>query len=235
LLFSFLAHFLLTVTHSSLPDLIRAIEQADAPASLIGAVRALAAVRAVESIPTLIQVLGFNNPGAAIAAVDGLVQLGEVAVPPLLTQIDGYNYGARAYAIRALAAIADPRSLEVLLSAAATDFAPSVRRAATKGLGYLQWSCLPAAQIAEAQTQALQTLLTVSQDLDWAIRYAAVVGLQALAEAIATQETDAFRAAICDRLETMTQTDPDAATQARAKFALQQVQAVLSPPVAVNR
>lgn len=220
------------MTHSSLPNLIRAIEQADAPASLIGAVRALAAARAVEAIPTLIQVLGFNNPGAAIAAVDGLVQLGEGAVPPLLAQIDGYNYGARAYAIRALAAIGDPRSLEVLLSAAATDFAPSVRRAAAKGLGYLQWSRLPAAQIAEAQTQALQTLLTVSQDPDWAIRYAAVVGLQAFAEAIGSQ--DSVRSAIGDRLETMMQTDPDAATQARATYALQQVQTISSPSVAVN-
>jgi len=38
-----------------------------------------------------------------------------------------YNYGARAYSIRALAAIADPCALDVLVTAAATDFAPSVR------------------------------------------------------------------------------------------------------------
>ena len=64
------------------------------------AVRELAAATDPDAIPTLIKVLAYNNPGAAVAAVDGLVALGSTAVPTLLELIDGYNYGARAWAIR---------------------------------------------------------------------------------------------------------------------------------------
>lgn len=199
-----------------LQQLINAIDEAASPAELIGAVRALAAARLEPGIPTLIKVLGYNNPGAAAVAVGGLVQLGEVAVEPLLEQLDGYNYGARAYAIRALAAIADPRALEVLLDAAATDFAPSVRRAATKGLGYLQWKKLPTNQQSQAQVQTLQVLLRMSEDLDWAIRYAAVVGLQALGLSAIESSTQYM---ICDRLRTLATTDSDLATRSRAALA----------------
>lgn len=164
----------------------------------------------------LIKALGYNNPGAAVMAVGGLVQLGDVAVKPLLEQLDGYNYGARAYAIRALAAIAHPQALNVLLEAAATDFAPSVRRAAAKGLGYLRWQQLATDQQTEAQTQALNVLLQVATDPDWAIRYAAVVGLQALGESMLEPST---RQAICDRLDNLATTDPDLATRARAALA----------------
>ncbi|MBF2029046.1 MAG: HEAT repeat domain-containing protein [Oscillatoriales cyanobacterium C42_A2020_001] len=215
---------------SQLQALISAIEQADSPARLIGAVRALAAARLESGIPTLIQALGYNNPGAAIAAVDGLVQLGVLAVEPLLEQIDGYNYGARAYAIRALAAIADPRALEVLLSAAATDFAPSVRRAAAKGLGSLQWQYLPAQQCIQAQVEALNVLLEVSEDSDWAIRYAAVVGLQGLGESAVAPK---ILHAVSDRLHQMQLADGDLATQARAKFACDRLAAISNPQLPV--
>ena len=52
--------------------------------------------------------------------------------------LDGYNYGARAWAVRALAGIGDVRGLEVLEDALAQDIGPSVRRAAARGLGQLQ-------------------------------------------------------------------------------------------------
>ena len=67
-----------------------------------------------EAIATLVQVLGFNNPGAAVAAVDGLIALGSPAVEPLLSRLDPRNYGARAWAVRALAGIGDVRGLELL-------------------------------------------------------------------------------------------------------------------------
>jgi len=114
-------------------ELIQSVEQADSPARLVAAVHSLAAAKLEAGIPTLITILGYNNPEAAVVALEGLVQLGDVAVLPLLEQLDYYNYGPRAYSFRALAAIADPQALEKLLSAAETDFAPSVRRAAAKG------------------------------------------------------------------------------------------------------
>jgi phycocyanobilin lyase subunit beta len=199
---------------ASIPALIAAVEQADSPDRLIRAVQALAAAHDQAAIPTLIAVLGYNNPGAAVIAVKGLVQIGSAAVEPLLL-LDEYNYGARAYAIRALAAIADPRALEVLLNAAETDFAPSVRRAATKGVGALRWFQLPPESVVAAQARALQTLLLVSQDGDWSLRYAAVVGLEAMATAVA-----AATPPILTRLQQMSETENDRAVQARVRLAL---------------
>ena len=165
---------------NSLAQQIAAIDQADSPATLVAAVRSLADCQDVAAIPALIQALGYNNPGAALAAVGGLIALGDCAVAALLNQLDGYNYGARAYAIRALAAIAHPQALDVLLTAAETDFAPSVRRAAIKGLGHLRWTIAPPATVQADQHRIARSLQTISQDPDWAIRYAVVVALQAL-------------------------------------------------------
>ncbi|MBD1888264.1 MULTISPECIES: HEAT repeat domain-containing protein [unclassified Coleofasciculus] len=201
-------------------ELIRAIEQADSPGRLVASVRALTAARLEVGIPTLIAVLGYNNPGAAVAAVEGLIQLGEIAVQPLLEKLDAYDYGARAYAIRALAGIADPRALDILVEAAVTDFAPSVRRAAAKGLGNLRWNTLNAQQIQSAIARALETLLLISQDQDWAIRYAAVVGLQALSTQLEV------RPSIQKRLAEMA-LDNDPAVRARVQLAHQSL--VMSP------
>lgn len=72
--------------------------------------------------------------------------------------------------------------MDVLVPAAATDFAPSVRRAAAKGLGRLDWRKLGEEERSHSQALALQTLLAILDDSDWSIRYAAVVGLEALAQ-----------------------------------------------------
>lgn len=205
-------------TDPTIQSLINAVEAADSPAKLVGAVHALANVRSTEAIPTLIRALGFNNPGAALAAVSGLVALGEVAVPELLAQIDGYNYGARAYSLRALAAIADPRALEVLIKAAEADFAPSVRRAAIKGLGQIRWEQLEPTARESAQSQTLKTLIFVAQDVDWATRYAAIVGLQSWLTSAEIDRTDAIA-----QLDRLLQTDSDGAVRARAALAKQQL------------
>jgi phycocyanobilin lyase beta subunit len=222
------------MTHSACdPDLIQSVEQADSPARLLAAVQTLAAARLEAGIPTLISVLGYNNPEAAVAAVAGLVQLGEVAVQPLLNQLDDYNYGARAYSFRALAAIADPRALEVLLSAAESDFAPSVRRAAAKGLGNLRWSQLPPQQCSLAQDRAFQTLLLLLHDPEWGIRYAAVVGLQALAASVSETRSD-LASQILTRFDHVAQTDADLAVRARVKMAQQQLSALSTQFSAVS-
>lgn len=201
--------------------LICAVEEADSSTRLLDAVRALAEARLEAAIPTLIDTLGYNNPGAAVAAVDGLIQLGESAVPPLLNTLDGYNYGARAWAVRALAGIGDPRGLETLLVAAKTDFAMSVRRAAARGLGNLRWHQLPSEQIQSAQAQALEALLLVSQDPEWIVRYAAIVGLQKLA--LALDVTCPLHQQILDHLGDCAQTDDHLTVRARIWLAQQQL------------
>ncbi len=171
--------------YEAIAHLIQATEQADSSTLLVTAMENLAAANHVAAIPTLIAALSYNNPGAAVAAVDGLIRIGEPAVEQILTQLDGYNYTARAWAIRALAGIGDPRGLVTLLGAATADFALSVRRAAAKGLGTMKWHWFPADLLEIAQEEALESLLFVTQEDDeWIVRYAAVAGLEALAVAI---------------------------------------------------
>jgi phycocyanobilin lyase beta subunit len=194
-------------------ELINAVNQAETSAQMVTAVKNLAAAKDPEAISTLIAVFGYNNPAAAVVAVAGLTELGEIAVPQLLEQIDDYNYGARAYSIRTLAAIADPRALDVLITAAATDFAPSVRRAAAKGLGNLNWSQLGIAERQTAINRALETLLLICQDTDWSIRYAAIVGLQSLAKIAEVREI------ILTRVQEMLAHDSEKAVCARIQLA----------------
>ncbi|MEB3279358.1 MAG: HEAT repeat domain-containing protein [Lyngbya sp.] len=203
-------------------ELIRAVEQADSSDALLEAVEALAATRSPDAIPTLITVLGYNNPGAAVAAVDGLIAIGEPAVKPLLEQLDGYNYGARAWAIRALSSIGDPRGLNVLLEAAESDFSLSVRRAAARGLGTIHWEQMNPQEVSKAQNQALNTLLQATEDQEWIVRYAAVVGLQGLAREIQTCNSEWFEK-IIHRLNEIIKTDETLAVQARAKLAQQRL------------
>jgi len=175
-------------------SLIQAVEQASSSEELVQAVWALSQSQSEQAIPTLIKVLGFNNPGAAVAAVEGLVQLGDVAVPILIRDLDGYDYGARAWAIRALSRIANPQALDILTEAAISDFALSVRRAAAKGLGDLRWEQLSPEARASAQKQVLETLQTVTQDEEWIVRYAGIVGLERLARTVFTEQIHHFLA-----------------------------------------
>jgi len=201
-------------------QLIQAVEEADSSQGLINAVKNLAATHIEEGIPILITVLGYNNPGAAVAAVNGLVEIGEPAVLPLLETLDGYNYGARAWAIRALAVIGDPRGLEILLDSAANDFSFSVRRGAARGLGFIHWEKLLEAEVADAQQRVFQTLLQVSQDPEWVVRYAAVVGLQGLAKVVKFSGKNWFKD-ILNRIHQISDTDTTLAVKARAKFAVE--------------
>ncbi len=200
-------------------DLIRAVDAADSKGAMVVAVRTLVAAQDVAAIPTLVTVLGYNNPGAAVAAVDGLVALGSDAVPALLEQLDGYNYGARAWAIRALALIGDPRALPVLVETAKGDFALSVRRAAARGLGAIDWSLLPVDQVISRQADVLEVLVQATADTEWVVRYAAVAGLQNLAPALVApaQQTPVILAV----LNQVCQQDDTPAVQARAHLAVE--------------
>jgi phycocyanobilin lyase beta subunit len=198
-------------------ELIRAVTSADTSSQMVTAVKNLAAAKEPAAIPTLIAVFGYNNPAAGAVAMAALTELGTIAVPQLLAQIDDYNYGARAYSMRTLAAIADPLALDVLIIAATTDFAPSVRRAAAKGLGNLHWHQLGFLDRKIAQDRALTALLLISQDSDWSIRYAAIVGLQSLAK------NTNLLLPIQDRFKEMLAIDPEKVIRARVQVAQMQI------------
>ena len=164
--------------------LVEAVQRADSALGLFQATQALAAAAHPGGAACLVEVLGFNNPGAAVAAVDGLIAIGEPAVDTILTNIDGYNYGARAWAVRALAGIGDVRGLEVLEDALGNDIGPSVRRAAARGLGQLNFEALAPVQRRATAERCLQALVEGCRDGEWVVRYSVVVGLESLAPAL---------------------------------------------------
>ncbi|MCA2626056.1 MAG: HEAT repeat domain-containing protein [Microcystis sp. M20BS1] len=200
--------------------LIIAVEKADSANELLTAVENLAAAKSEAAIPTLTDVLRYNNPGASVAAVDGLIAIGKAAVPYLLANLDGYNYGARAWATRALAGIGDVRGLDLLLEAAVSDFSFSVRRGAARGLGNIIWSDLEKSRVSEAQKAVFAALEKLLQgDPEWVVRYAAIVGLEGLGTAAA-----AFRRAIRELLAQIGETEAEIVVRLRADQALEHLQ-----------
>jgi len=205
----------------SFKELLKAIEEADSASKLADAVKALAETNTVESIPHLISALGYNNPGAAVAAVDGLIRIGEPTVLPILELLDGYNYGARAWALRALSGLGDPRSLSLLLDTAQNDFALSVRRAAARGLGTIRWEQMEnRAEATIAQAEVLQVLLKICRDPEWVVRYSAIAGVEKLA--LNLQDGEIRRSAIA-QLQQLATSDEDLAVRSRAVMACDRI------------
>jgi phycocyanobilin lyase subunit beta len=192
--------------------LIAAVDAADSSQKLIDAVTNLAQTGLQAAAPKLIAALNYNNPGVAVAAVEGLIQIGKPAVPQLLELLDDYNYGARAWALRALSGIGDPRAFDLLLETAKNDFALSVRRAAARGLGCLQWEDMPSERRHDAQSAAMDALILVCQDPEWVVRYAAVVGLESLA--LTAQRAD-ITTHVSSAFQTLAATESEIAIRAR--------------------
>ena len=170
-----------------LKDLLLAVQTAATADSLVDATRDLAAICSdlpanssdqLTAINCLIELLSANNPGAAVAAVDGLIACKTAAVQPILNNLDEHNYGARAWAVRALAQIGDPRGLAVLQRAIEQDIGPSVRRAAAMGLGRIELAELSPEEKLETMEICLAGLKLGCADGEWIVRYAAVVGLE---------------------------------------------------------
>jgi phycocyanobilin lyase beta subunit len=141
--------------------------------------------------------------------------LGRVSVEPILNQIDGYNYGARAWAVRALAEIGDGRALELLLDSAANDFSASVRRSATKGLGNLTWEDFSAQQLCDTKQLIIDSLLKASQEPEWVVRYAAISSLEAIASIDQPK--------IIQYLQTRKSIETDMTVRARIQMALEKL------------
>ncbi|TAF50106.1 MAG: HEAT repeat domain-containing protein [Oscillatoriales cyanobacterium] len=211
-------------------QLIADLDAADSSLGVIRAVVALAATRSPAAIVKLIEVLRYNNPGAAVAAVEGLVAIGEPSVLPLLELLDGYNYGARAWAMRALSQIGDPRAIEALLEAM-VDFSLSVRRAAAKGVGSLQWQQVAAADLDGLRSRIVEALAQTATDDEWVVRYATVVGLQGVAQSLVEFPGAAADLELRDRvlseLAGRRDNDTEAAVRVRAIHALTQVIPIL--------
>lgn len=212
-----------------LQGLITAVQTASTADELLQATEQLAASETLHPDPAalrcLTQILTFNNPGAAVAAVDGLIRLGEPAVSPLLASLDAANYSARAWAVRALAGIGDVRGLEVLENALATDIGPSVRRAAARGLGTLKLENLELGHREQVVDRALVALESGGSDPEWVVRYAVAVGLESLAGQMSRGSSPWRRS--CSTLVDLAQPRSEAVTvvRLRAQLALRRLEA----------
>ena len=236
---------------SALQGHIQAVEQASSALALLEATRALAhhlaslqgaaagspdgpeAADAAEpeqqaaAIACLVQVLGFNNPGAAVAAVDGLIALGAAAVEPLLQRLDPRNYGARAWAVRALAGIGDVRGLELLEEALASDVGPSVRRAAACGLGNLRLNTVTEALRPTVRARALEALVAGGRDGEWVVRYAVAVGLEALVQRMQPDPQERQRA--LRALEVLADVEAEDTPVVRLRASMAQQRLLITP------
>ncbi|KAI0563147.1 phycocyanobilin lyase beta subunit [Gracilaria domingensis] len=166
----------LTTLPTALAERITYVQNGpDSPTSLISAAEQIAHATEEypQTLPVLVDMLGYNNPPAARIAISALARAGPVAIPPLLTGVAAFNYSVNAYALRALAAIGDPSVLQVCLACAITGPIPNVRRAACKAL-----SCLRYVQPKQASA-AYECLMKLADgERDWGVRYAAIVGLE---------------------------------------------------------
>ena len=151
------------------------LDRATSTPELVQATRGICALNDANAAPTLIKVLSYNNPAVAAIATQGLIALGRAIVPDLLTSMDTGNYGARAWVVKALATLRDPRGLDLLDHALRADIAPSVRRSATRGLAELD---LDLPNQADELVRCCKGLLHAGVDDEWVVRYAAAYGLE---------------------------------------------------------
>lgn len=159
----------------ALDSAIRHLDDARTTPELVRATKAICALKDPAAAPTLIKVLGYNNPAVAAVATQGLVALGRAIVPTLLTSLDAQNYGARAWVVRVISALRDPRGLELLDRALQADIAPSVRRSATRGLAELD---LVGSTAPADLSRCCLALFRAAHDDEWVVRYAAAYGLE---------------------------------------------------------
>ncbi|MDP6193743.1 MAG: HEAT repeat domain-containing protein [Prochlorococcaceae cyanobacterium ETNP18_MAG_1] len=206
-----------------LNDAIAQLDQANSTEALIVATRQLASLTNLAAAPKLIEVLSFNNPAAALVAVDGLIALGQDVVPSILSNLDAHNYGARAWAIRVLADLGDVRGITALIDALLNDVGPSVRRTAARGLGDLRLKT-ETGDGQEPLNRCIQALLQARKDGEWVVRYAITTGLERQIQS--EQLSSALKSEAYGVLEELASDQEDTnVVRQRAKLALQRLTA----------
>ena len=160
---------------SALQKAILALDRATTTSELVEATQTICGLKDLEAAPTLIKVLCFNNPAVGAVATQGLIALGRDVVPILVVNLDVGNYGARAWVVRAIATLRDPRGLDLLEHALNADIAPSVRRSATRGLAEME---LEGSNVSKDFSRCCEALFKAAADDEWIVRYAAAFGLE---------------------------------------------------------
>ena len=206
---------------SALQKAILALDRATTTSELVEATQTICGLKDLEAAPTLIKVLGFNNPAVGAVATQGLIALGRDVVPILVVNLDVGNYGARAWVVRAIATLRDPRGLDLLEHALNADIAPSVRRSATRGLAEME---LEGSNISKDFSRCCEALFKAAADDEWIVRYAAAFGLEQRFRHNSTN-TGLKTQAIAHLEELSSNSEAVKVVKQRAKLALQRLQA----------
>ena len=206
---------------SALPKAILALDRATTTSELVEATQTICGLKDLEAAPTLIKVLGFNNPAVGAVATQGLIALGRDVVPILVVNLDVGNHGARAWVVRAIATLRDPRGLDLLEHALNADIAPSVRRSATRGLAEME---LEGSNVSKDFSRCCEALFKAAADDEWIVRYAAAFGLEQRFGHNSTN-TGLKTQAIAHLEELSSNSEAVKVVQQRAKLALQRLQA----------
>ena len=135
--------------------------------------------------------------------------------------LDVGNYGARAWVIRAIATLRDPRGLDLLEHALNADIAPSVRRSATRGLAEME---LEGPNLFKDFSRCCEALFKAAADDEWIVRYAAAFGLEQRFCQNSTK-TGLRMQAIAHLEQLSSNSEAVKVVQQRAKLALQRLQA----------
>ena len=206
---------------SALQKAILALDRATTTSELVEATQTICGLKDLEAAPTLIKVLGFNNPAVGAVATQGLIALGRDVVPILVVNLDVGNYGARAWVVRAIATLRDPRGLDLLEHALNADIAPSVRRSATRGLAEME---LEGSNVSKDFSRCCEALFKAAADNEWIVRYAAAFGLEQRFGHNSTN-TGLKTQAIAHLEELSSNSEAVKVVKQRAKLALQRLQA----------
>ena len=206
---------------SALQKAILALDRATTTSELVEATQTICGLKDLEAAPTLIKVLGFNNPAVGAVATQGLIALGRDVVPILVVNLDVGNYGARALVVRAIATLRDPRGLDLLEHALNADIAPSVRRSATRGLAEME---LEGSNVSKDFSRCCEALFKAAADDEWIVRYAAAFGLEQRFGHNSTN-TGLKTLAIAHLEELSSNSEAVKVVKQRAKLALQRLQA----------
>ena len=209
------------MSSSALQKAILALDRATTTSELVEATQTICGLKDLEAAPTLIKVLGFNNPAVGAVATQGLIALGRDVVPILVVNLDVGNYGARAWVVRAIATLRDPRGLDLLEHALNADIAPSVRRSATRGLAEME---LEGSNVSKDFSRCCEALFKAAADDEWIVRYAAAFGLEQRFGHNSTN-TGLKTQAIAHLEELSSNSEAVKVVKQRAKLALQRLQA----------
>ena len=93
-------------------------------------------------------------------------------------------------------------------------------------MGNILWSKLPEAERAIAQAKVLDTLILATEDGEWVVRYAAIVGLESLSKTLSNSRPELI-VKVLKRFEELLEQEAETAICARIQYAMTREQLII--------